>query len=48
MRNNGRSWRNLERPSTYFIREAGVAVREAVCSGYLAVTKFVIIKQSVV
>ena len=25
-----------------------VAVREAVCSGYLAVTKFVIIKQSIV
>ena len=26
----------------------GVAVHEAICSGYLAVTKFAIIKQSVV
>ena len=32
---------------TSFVK-TGVAVREVVCLGYLAVTKFVIIKQSIV
>ena len=45
MEGHGEIWKYQEHTS--FVK-IGVAVHEAICSGYLAVTKFVIIKQSIV
>ena len=45
MEGHGETWKYQVHTS---FMKAGVAVREVVCSGYLAVTKFAIIKQSVI
>ena len=45
MENRGEIWK--DQVHTSFMK-TGVAVRETVCSRYLAVTKFSIVKQSVV